>query len=360
MHPSPRPAITRLRSTLVLGLPLLLVAAACGDTGTDVVGGSPTSSRPGSPPPAGGALVAVQVLDAGGFLPLEAAVTTVPRITVLTDGTVITPAAVEAIYPGPALAPLRSSTAPVTRVDALLERAGVLGLLDGPLEFGRPPVADAPDTIVTLASPGGGTVIHTAYALGLASPEERPGTEPGTEPGAEPGSEPGAEPGTEPGAEPGAEPGTEPTTGPATEPGSGADLQGLTEAELANRRALAELVAAAEDLTVGQGADGQPWTPPAVAVLDLGPYESDPELPQPPVAWPLADPPATAPASTGPGVPGIAGPGSAVCTLVEGGPLSRLLDALSGATTLTPWLVDGAGRHLAFRPVVPGRPGCEV
>jgi hypothetical protein len=97
-------------------------------------------------------------------VPVDVAVTAVPVVTVLGDGTVITPAPATAIYPGPAMAPLQSVTVRQHTVDALVQRAADLGLLDGRWSSARrqsPTPAPYPctvvggaDTPVLLAAPG--------------------------------------------------------------------------------------------------------------------------------------------------------------------------------------------------------------
>lgn len=267
-----------------------LMLAACGDASTEATG---PRSRP-----TGGGEVVVQVMVAGGFVPVDMAVTAVPTLTVLGDGTVITQAPVTAVFPGPAIVPLQAATASAEAVDGLVRRARQLGLLDGPLDFGRPPVADAPDTTVTIVADGR-THTQTAYALGVGA---------GIDEG----------------------------------PGRGFSARPLVgEREQANRRALAAFLAATQKLPAGD----RSWPPEAVAVYALGEYQPDPELPQAPLAWPLARPPALAGERLG-------------CTVFEGAEASSLLGALGRANSRTPWMVGGRARSLAFRPIVPGQPGC--
>ena len=278
---TPRPLVLT-----ALALSATLLVGACG--------ASAEGRAPGPSRPTGAEEVVVQVLVAGGFLPLAAAFGTVPSVTVLGDGTVITPAPMIEIYPGPAIAPLQAAEADAKRIDALVQKAADLGLLDGPLEFGQPPVADAPDTIVTINA-GGRSHRHVANALGIGDVEEE---------------------------------------GPPS---------GITEREAANRRALQAFVSATSDLPPGKAE----WTPPAVAVAVLGEYQADPEMPQPQVAWPLAQEPNTA------------GAGVYPCTLFTGADAEVLLRTLARANARTPWLVGGRQLSLAFRPVVPGQPGCD-
>lgn len=266
--------------------PVALMAAAAAACGSERV--TAGGDRP-APPAADG--VVVQVLVEGGFLPAEVALGAVPAVTVLRDGTVISAAAVPAIYPGPAITPLQAVKVDGATVDRLVDRARSLGLLEGPLEFGRPSVADAPDTTVTITA-GGTTHRHVANALGSG------------------------------------------------DDGAAGAGSGLTETEVANRRALSTFVAATQNLPPGERA----WVPSAVAVYGLGPYSAEPELPQNEVEWPLAEPPAV---------------GDQSCTLVVGDEVTVLLDVLSRASARTPWLVDGTRQALAFRPVVPGQSGCE-
>lgn len=278
-----------MRLTVVPGLLVAMLATACGDTEDRSV--VPLSR------PTGSDEVVVQVMVTGGFVPVGTAVSTVPTVTVLGDGTVITPAPVIAIYPGPAISPLQSVRVPSSTVDDLVERAGDLGLLERPLEFGQPPVADAPDTIVTITA-NGTEHRHVANALGAS--------------------------------------------GRLDDAGAGRQI---TEQAAANRRALRSFVDATEALPPGEA----PWRPPAIAVYALGDYIPEPDLTQPGRNWPLTTEPVTRPAAPGETIP---------CTLIEGRDVNVLLDALNHANARTPWIVGGREVSLAFRPVVPGQPGC--
>lgn len=276
-----------------VGAALALTATACGDEGATVTTGSGNTSRPR------GGEVVIQVLVDGGFVPVEMAVTSVPTVTVLGDGTVVTPAPMLTIYPGAAITPLQQAKLDAAGVDGLVAKADELGLLKGPLDFGQPPVADAPNTTVTIVA-GGTTHRHVANALGILDREP---------------------------------------------PGGG--VPGLSAKAVANRTALSEFVEATNALPPGREA----WAPTAVAVYDLGPYQADPQLPQREAPWPLARPPATSGPTTG---------GGWACTLVEGAEASSLLDALARANSRTPWIVNGTARSLAFRPILPGQPGCPA
>lgn len=264
----------RRRLVAAVGV-LVSVAGACGQDSTGV--GGDRLERP-----TGAGDVVVQVLVDGGFVPLEVALATVPATTVLGDGTVVTPAPTLAIYPGPALAPLQAATVDAATVDGLVARAAKLGLLAGAIDFGRPPVADAPNTTVTIVA-GGQTHRHVAAALGISD--------------------------------------------------------GATGGQA--RRALKEFVSALEQLPPGDRA----WEPTAIAVRVVGRYQADPQLPQPPVEWPLAR------------VPIEAGSGAS-CMVVEGDEARVLHAALTRANARTPWLIAGAARSVVFVPVVPGPQPC--
>jgi hypothetical protein len=287
------PNLARARPSRLLAAALLVVAvllAGCGDDGvrTDTGNGGPSEN----PDPT----AAVQVLVAGGFTTPENAASTVPTVTVLTDGTVITQAAVPAIYPGPAIPPLQRSAISAEQVDELLEVAGDLGLLRDDLDFGEPPVVDAPDTTVTIVA-GDATYVHVARALGFGGGLEDGGLE---------------------------------------DEGAG----GLTEEQRANRAALRDFLSATEELPAGE----ESYVPDAVVVTVIGPYQAD-ELPQEPRAWPLET------------LPDL--DGNFPCTVFTGDDAVDLLAALGDANQRTPWLIDGEELTIAFRPAVPGYSGCD-
>lgn len=283
--------MNRCRLALVSAVATVVAAplAACG--ADDAV----KSSGAAKSRPTGPGEVVVQVMVAGGLLPPGAALSTVPTLTVLGDGTVIRQGPTTAVYPGPALPPLHTASASAQAVDDLVRKAGELGLLGGSLDYGRPPVADAPDTTVTIAAAG---TTHRQTAAALGTLDDAP-------------------------------------------PGAGT---GLSAAQVANRRALKDFLAATERLPDSL----EPWRPAAIAVYDLGLYEPDPALAQPPVAWPLGRAPEAGGTATG----------SFPCSLYQGDDARVLFDTLGRASARTPWVVAGQPRSLAFRPILPGQPAC--
>jgi hypothetical protein len=217
------------RTPIALALSLVLAAsvAACGDDGD-------STSTSGADPGSGGASaeLVVQIVEGGGFVTPVIANSTVPQVTVLSDGTVLTPGVVTLIYPGPAVSPIQQATVEPAEVDALVEKARELGLLDGPLDFGQPAVSDAPTTTVTIVADG---ETHTQEAYALTFEEGQ-----------------------------------------------------LTDEQRANRAALAEFVAAAQSTGVGDAI----WTPSSFVVTVVGPAESvDP--PQEAQEWPVETTPPT-------------------------------------------------------------------
>lgn len=153
----------------LISLPLVLLAlvagllAACGDDDptTAVADESPSASdQPAIP--ADGLLVRVD--RSGGFVPVDVAFADTPDVSIYGDGTVLTPGAMIMIYPGPALGSLQEAMLDAAAIEAIYAKADELGMLDGELDYGQPPVADAPDTIVTLVTESG-TVEHRANAL---------------------------------------------------------------------------------------------------------------------------------------------------------------------------------------------------
>jgi hypothetical protein len=90
----------------------------------------------------------------------------IPSVTVLGDGSVITPGAVAAIYPGPAIAPLLVGHISPARIRQLVADARRLGLLAGTLDFGRSGIADAGTTTVRIGDGTRVVAVQSAYALG--------------------------------------------------------------------------------------------------------------------------------------------------------------------------------------------------
>jgi hypothetical protein len=290
-----------LRAVVAPAALLVLVLAACGDDATTTTADG--SDGGGSVPAADGEVV-VQIMVAGGFTTPAAALSTIPQLTLLSDGTVLSPGMVPLIYPGPAITPVQAGTVDEAAIDGLVDVARSLGLLDGPLDFGEPAISDAPTTTVTIVADG---VTHRFEAYALAFDTEEP---------------PGA-------------------ASSIVDDGGG-DGVAVDDVAAANRRALAEFVTAAEALATGDSI----WEPSAIVVTVIGPWQSDPSIPaEPTIEWPLAVTPSTT--------------GDFPCTVVEGTGVGSLSSALGAATEASGWVIGGETYSLAFRPLLPGDPGCS-
>lgn len=280
----------------LLSLPLvLLLLVACGDDDptTAVADEAPTEAR--AIPSEG---LVVRVDRSGGFVPVEVAFSDTPDVSVYGDGTVLTPGAMIMIYPGPALPTLQESMLDDAAIEAIFAKADELGMLDGELDYGQPPVADAPDTIVTLVTESG-TIEHRANAL----------------------------------AE-----------------GVDADPSAMSDEQRANREKLVELVQAIDDAAASSlAADGEGYVPAAYRVrADAGevPAPSDVEgEPEPRVVdWPVD---LLAPAQIG------------ECTAFESDAARHVEELFADADRLT-WFRDaeGATWRVMVRPVLPDEEAC--
>lgn len=110
--------------------------------------------------------VVISVGYEGGFMPMGFTFAQVPNMVVTGDGRVITPGVVPAIYPGPFRMPLLERTISDAGVQRLLALADEHGLLADVEYAHNDMVADAPNTVVTIAADGA-TYVHRAYALDM-------------------------------------------------------------------------------------------------------------------------------------------------------------------------------------------------
>jgi hypothetical protein len=164
-----------LGAPVVVALPALL--AACGDDTVEPAGSDTTdgSSTPTTAPADSGSIgyptdpttAVVRITYEGGFVPIEYAFVNTPTLVVSGDGRAFVPGAVTAIFPGPLLQPMAVRTVTPVGIERLLARAQELGLLaPAPSYEVDVNVADAPDTVVRIATTDG-TWEHRAYALGM-------------------------------------------------------------------------------------------------------------------------------------------------------------------------------------------------
>lgn len=163
--------------------PFLAALAACGDPDGSAVGTDPTiaATVPVTTPvttpvtaapdaiahPTGADDVVLKLSYEGGFVAPGFAFVNTPTALVSGDGRIFTQGAVPAIYPGPLLPAVLVRTADETAVQALLAIVRDAGLLATPPEYpDLHNIADAPNTVLTISA-GGGTFVHSAYALGM-------------------------------------------------------------------------------------------------------------------------------------------------------------------------------------------------
>ena len=128
----------------VLALLPLLAAAACGQGGQ---GASADDDALGAAPAAPDALV-LQVVRAGGFLPLGAAFGSVPSVSVYGDGRVVSEGAQIEVWPAPALPSVQAARLDDAELRRLVDAGGAV--VEAQEDYGQPPVADAPTTAVVV------------------------------------------------------------------------------------------------------------------------------------------------------------------------------------------------------------------
>jgi hypothetical protein len=174
------------RRFLALTVPVALAApllAACGGDDVDPAG-EPIDTTPGDPTPGdttpdtmpgdmtiehptGADEVVVRHADEGGFVPMGYAFVNQPNVLITGDRRVIEPGAMMAIFPGPMIRPLFQRSITEEGLQTLLAVADESQMLQDPPEYAtNSMIADAPDTVITLAA-AGGSFTHRAYALGF-------------------------------------------------------------------------------------------------------------------------------------------------------------------------------------------------
>ncbi len=134
----------------------LVGLAACGKT--TVTAGS-VSTDPDQ--------LIVRVELTGGFVAAEAVFTSLPVTNIYADGRVITSGPQTMIYPGPVVPNLLVRKLDATGMRTVLTAAQAAGILTTPpIDYGQPPVADVPDTVVTVNA-NDTTYTQSANALGM-------------------------------------------------------------------------------------------------------------------------------------------------------------------------------------------------
>lgn len=289
--PAVRPA---LAAAVLVGL------AACGEGSGPP--GSPGASTTAPVPGGSGGTLVLQAELTGGFVAPDASAGRLPIASVYADGRVFAVGPTAAIYPPFAWPNLQVLDIGRDRVQALADRALEAGVAETG-DLGMPPLADVPTTRFTLVT---SEETHVREVYGLT---DTPGT-----------------------------------------PGSG-----LTEAQVAARAELTDLLDELSELALAPEGDPapEPWTPTAVAAI-ARPWTEPADGPaagmtQPEAPWP------------GPALPGEPiGPFPDVsCVTAIGDEATAVVEAAQDANTLTPWTTPGGSRwSVLFRPLLPHEVGC--
>ena len=287
-----------VRTLLVPALVLGITAAACANAPTPGSG----SGDGGIVHVGGAGDLLLRISNEGGFLPPEYTLTATPSLSLLGDGTVVTPGAQIEIYPGPALPPLVATPITEEGIQAVL-RAALDAGLDQDRDYtdlGSVGIADAGTTVFTLTIDGT-THVTRIYALG------------------ELGQQP----------------------------------PGMSDQEFSARTRLLGFQTSMQDLRhtlpAGSVGDDAMFTPSGLRLF-VSDYRSEQGLPQEAVDWPLATP--------------LSGFGEAAtaagfrCGAVTGEDLDAVLPLATRANQLTPWRSEGVNYSIAFRPLLPDESGC--
>jgi hypothetical protein len=161
-----------MRTTRLLAAALLAaLPAACGDDGEDTSTGGDTDGGPravtGTPGGTDSGLF-VEVVNAGGFVPMGFDFRNLPVAAIHADGRVFAPGAITLQFPGPAVLPVFTGQLDDGALEDLLAAAAEAGLLDDDApDYGGQadlPIADASTTRVTVVVDGEEHVVE-AYAL---------------------------------------------------------------------------------------------------------------------------------------------------------------------------------------------------
>jgi hypothetical protein len=281
---------------------LLLLLAACAGTGAadDAADGGPGG---GSGPDAGIAdlgpdELVLRVEHTGGFVTPAMLASRLPIISVYGDGRVITEGPTTLSYPPPALPNLLERRIGAAGVRTLVDRARAAGVGGPEVDYGQPPIADAPATRFTVL-----TDVVEVYAL-----SETPD-----------------------------------------------DGHGLTAEQVRARAKLRALLSALTDLqatldasggAAGKAGEERPYRAAAVAAV-ASPWSADQSVPEPPeAAWP------------GPTLPGKATGPDIGCVTATGADADAVLSAAGKATAITPWRSGGKRWTIALRPLLPDETDC--
>jgi hypothetical protein len=291
----------KLFGATVLSLGILAGACANAPTGAGPGDGGTGSDGTGTPTPIGSDQLVLRIEEVGGFVAVQYNLTRMPMMSLYADGLLITPGVQTDIYPGPALPTLTQRQLSPEGV-RLVTQAAIDAGLNSDRDLQTMLVSDMPTTVFTLTVDGQ-TYTTNVYALGM-------------------------------------------------------DLkrapQGMSPQEFQARQDLAAFEKKATDLSwlpAGSVTDQGMYAPTGLQIYS-GPYQPDPSLTEPPVAWPLT--------------PGLdlfgdsqqGTPGGLRCGTAAGDDATMLMPLVEQANQLTPWTSDGSQYGLLFRPLLPDESGC--
>ncbi|MDG4831571.1 hypothetical protein O7627_20025 [Solwaraspora sp. WMMD1047] len=283
-----------LRSGWLVGAPLMLLAAGCGQQGGDAGAQDAESAALSYPDDA----VVFRMDHTGGFVTPAVVATRLPAVSVYGDGRVITQGPTTLIFPGPALPNLQVGTISAAELENLVVQARAVGV-GSASDLGTPPVADVTTTRFTVRGDKGVETLEV-YALSEATADS-----------------------------------------------------GLTADQQAAREKLREF---AESLTSDSGPLGgvtgeesRPYVPTAIAAV-AEPWVAAGDVgEQPELTWPGPELP---------GAPlGNADLGLG-CVTVTGDEASKLLSAAEQANAATPWTSAGKRWTVTLRPLLPDETDC--
>lgn len=287
-----------MRARFALLVVLALSAGACAKA-TDGTGSGGADA---------GGKISLQVESAGGFVPSEYALRTIPEFTLTPDGLTIATGPQIEIYPPPAMPSLVSRTLTPTAISRIVAEAEAAGLNGPDKRYEYMNVSDAPTTTFTYKDRGGVTHTISVYALGMDQEEGAP----------------------------------EPAGASAEEKEARAKLAKL-------REKLLDLGSWIDKSEIGEE---QQYAFSALRIYAKAYGTASPDVPQEEKAWP-----GTTPLHQF-GSP-YEGPDMR-CGVVDGAELEKVRKSLQESNELTPWTSNGKRYLLILRPLLPGETGCSA
>ena len=292
----------RTKALVAALLATALLATACGNLNDDNGSAGGGGNDGGIDHPTGADALVLRISIGGGFVPVEYNLRALPAVSIFGDGRMIVEGPQIEIYPSPALPNLQVRQLSEEAVQAILRAAEAAGLLGPDATYDYPCVTDLPTTTFTVVAEGR-THMVSAYALGFEGE------------------------------------------------GMGGACDGVdTEARdqlSAFEQRLGDLASFVPEGSVGPET---PYEPTEIRVYVL-PFRGDPELPQPPLEWPLPQP-LVAFGQPDPDLTDVR------CGVVAGEDLAALMPLAQQANQLTPWTSGGEEYQLIFRPHLPDEHNC--